>query len=379
MQKQKITILHIIETTGPGGAETVLLNIVSGLSQERYESIVVLKGSGWLNDSLTASGIVPVVVPSRGALDWRYLRTVSRLVRRHKVDLIHSHLPDSNFYACLAGLMTRTSVIATFHGMVGAWYTKTLKNRAKMAVIRSVAKRVVAVSDFLKREMITEWSFSEDQLTRIYNGVDFAKFDSATGADSVRTEFHIPAAARLVVSVGNIRKPKGYEYLLRAARRVIDEFGSVYFLVAGEGHGVLLEELQALRRQLKLEEHVILAGFREDVATLLKACDLFVLPSVTEGLSIATIEAMGLGKPVVVTDSGGPSEIVESGRTGLLAAPRDAESLAQGILRLLKEPQLATQLGTKAKLEVSEKFSATNCVKGYADLYESCLRDDPSE
>ncbi len=373
MQNRKSVILHMIETTGPGGAETVLLNVVGWLDPMEFESIVLLTGIGWLYDSMKAAGITPLVVKSSGAFDWSFLREIMRIVRTRRVDLIHSHLPDANFYACLAGLFTRIPVVVTFHGMVGTWSTRSPKNWLKMAVIKRQAKSVVVVSDHLKNELFQGWSFRPDQVTRIYNGIDFELLDRATRSNALRSEFGIPLTATLVSSVGNIRKAKGYEYLLNAARIVIDIAQDTYFVIAGEGRGELLADLLVLRASLGLQERVFFTGFRSDVSQLLKQCDIFAMSSNTEGLSIATIEAMGLGKPVVVTNSGGPAEIVEDGKTGLLIPPQSADALAQGILRLIRDRELASVLGAAAKFAVRDRFCIERSIRSYAELYRNCI------
>lgn len=374
IETRRKVILHLIETTGPGGAETVFLNTVNGLDRRVFESVVILTGGGWLHDRLKAAGMAPVIAKTCGAFDWRFLREIITCVRSRKVDLIHSHLPDVSSYACLAGLLTRTPVVVTFHGMVGEWKTRSAKNQIKMALIKRLADHVVTVSDHLGMELVRDWSFMPGQITRIYNGVDFESFDRSVTSDALRAEFGIPASATLIASVGNIREAKGYDYLLNAARRVIDAAANTYFLIAGQGKGELLGKLEALRERLGLQKNVILAGFRGDVPQFLRQCDLFVLSSTTEGLSIATIEAMGLGKPVVVTDSGGPAEIVCDGKTGLLVPSQDAGALADGILRFIRDRELADELGSAARSAVRDKFDLEHSVRRYAELYRLCLR-----
>ncbi len=352
-------------------AETVLLNIVEALERSQFTSLVALKGEGWLFQSLESIGNRPIIIGSHGSFDWRVVRSLSRIVRHRNIDMIHSHLPDSNFYACLTGLLTATPVIATFHGMVGTWSSKSLKNRVKMALIRRCARRSVVVSDFLKHEMIHDWSFQESQMIRIYNGVDFDQFEKASGAEMIRGSFGIPAATKLVCAVGNIREAKGYEFLLQSARKVLDIFPDTVFLIIGEGHGSLLEKLMELRKTLGLDQRVVMAGFRDDVPAILKACDIFVLSSVKEGLSIATIEAMGLAKPVVVTDSGGPAEIVVHENSGLLVPPKDAEALAQGLIKFLKDEDFAKTMGANGQRAVRAKFGIADTIRSYVELYRN--------
>jgi glycosyltransferase involved in cell wall biosynthesis len=126
-------------------------------------------------------------------------------------------------------------------------------------------------------------------------------------------------------------------------------------------------------KDLNLEDHFSLLGFRGDVPQILADLDVFVLSSVSEGLSIATIEAMAAGRPVVVTRSGGPQEIIEDRRTGLLVPPGDASALASGICEVLASSELASALGRNAQMLVEGKFSLKNMISSYESLYERCL------
>ena len=374
MDNGKIVILHLIETTGPGGAETVLLNIVQQLKQEEFASIVVVTGEGWLHKKLLAAEIPTMILPSSKPNDWRFLRQVIRQVKHCKVDLIHSHLAGMNFYACLTGIFSRKPVIATYHGMVGDWNKKNLKNRIKYAVIKRGVRQVVAVSNYLNRELVQTWRFGPGRIQTIYNGVDFDTFDRAEHRASLKAELGIPADSRLIGMVGHIRPAKGYEYFIQAARIVANSQPDCYFLVVGEGKGRLFEDLKTLVRQLDLENRFIFTGLRDDVAEILGQLDVFLLSSTTEGLSIATIEAMGLGKPVVVTDSGGPREIVEDAVTGFLVPPANPHALAEKVVRLLEDKDLARNLGRRARAHVRAKFSLDQCVDSYIKLYRNCQR-----
>jgi glycosyltransferase involved in cell wall biosynthesis len=302
-----------------------------------------------------------------------FLRKICRLVKTEGVYLIHSHLDGMNFYACLAGLLTRRPVIATFHGMVGDWHSTSVKSRLKFAVIRKSATRVVAVSNYLKRELEQKWRFSSDHVIMIHNGVDFDAFDTQPRRSSLRTELGVEPGTPLIGMVGNIRRPKGYQYFVEAARLVSDRMSECRFLIVGHGSGTLLNELTDQIEALGLTDRVILTGFRDDVAQILAQLDIFMLSSLSEGLSIATIEAMGLGKPVVVTDSGGPGEIVRDGETGYLVPPADSRALADRAMELLRNHSLAERMGQAARADVRLRFSLEQSIRSYERLYRECM------
>lgn len=373
MSNGKIKVLHLIETTGPGGAETVLLNIVSRLDQEDFESLVVVTGHGWLYESLTRAKVPTVIMESDRANDWRFVRKVVGLIRERNIDVIHSHLNGMNFYACLAGVVSSRPVVTTFHGVIGDWNVKTAKNRLKYALIRNTSRRIVTVSEFLKRQLKETWVFPDEKMARIYNGADFDTLDSTLVKDDVRKSLNVPQDAPLIGMVGNIRTTKGYDHYVRAARLVVDKRPDCRLLIVGQGKGELLEQITSLISELRLDERVIMTGFRNDIPNILKQLDVFALASTSEGLSIATIEAMGVGRPVVVTDSGGPSEIVKDGETGFVVPPGDPEAMAEKILMLLDDKELAARFGERGRNDVRSRFTIEQNVRSYAELYRACL------
>jgi glycosyltransferase involved in cell wall biosynthesis len=367
------SILHLIETTGPGGAETVLLNVACRLDPAVFHSTVVVTGPGWLYDRLIEAGIETLILPSTGANDVGFLRGLNRIVREKRIDLVHSHLAGMNFYASLAGRLTGRPVVATYHGMLGDWTRKTLKNRLKYAVIRRCTYRIVAVSDFLRTKLISTWSFPDKKVALIYNGVDFEEFEKVYPRRTLKDELSLPPDSLLVGMVGNIRPAKGHEFFVRAARLIVDRIPNCRFLIVGQGEGKLLDDLKQQIDQLKLRESVHLVGFREDIPFVLSQLDVFVLSSITEGLSIATIEAMALARPVVVTDSGGPAEIVEDGRTGFLTPPADPRAMAEKVVQLLNDHEMARRVGEEGRTSVRRRFGIKQNIQAYEALYRRCL------
>lgn len=369
-----LRILNLIETTGPGGAETVLLNIVRRLDLGRFEPSVLVTGTGWLHDQLVAAGIDTRIESSTKANDWGFLGRLVALIRSQQFDIVHSHLDGMNFYAALAGLRSHRPVVVTYHGAIGDWNRRNFKNRLKYGLIRHTASRIVTVSDYLRKNLTSAWGFPEAKMERIYNGVDFAAFESAEVTRPLREELDLPQDSLLVGMVGNIRKSKGYPYLIEAARKTVSRFASAYFIIVGHGKGALLDDLTQRIDEAGLRDRVLLTGFRDDVPQIVKQLDLFVLSSTTEGLSIATIEAMGLGKPVVVTASGGPQEIVTDGATGYIVPPADAQALARRIGDMLASPDERNRLGTAAREAVRRRFSIEGNVEAYQRLYLEIAR-----
>ncbi|SMC50237.1 Glycosyltransferase involved in cell wall bisynthesis [Desulfocicer vacuolatum DSM 3385] len=362
-----MNILHVIDTSGPGGAETVFLDMVTRIDPTRFHSIPVVSNTGWLFDQLTKKGFSPVVVKSRGSFALSYLRVLVRLVRKYRIDLIHSHLFGANVYCSIAGIITRTPVIATFHGYVDvSGHSHLLKFKFK--IINWGARRVVFVSHGLKNTYVERHGIRPRLTQVIYNGVNTQKFRYYKDS-FLREAFSLSPRHILIGSVGNIREPKGYDVLLQAAFRLKKKIKDVKFFIAGEGSGPLYERLLALRKDLGLETCVLFIGFLSEPVTLLNGVDIFLLPSRSEGFSIATIEAMACGKPVVVTKSGGPEEIIADRSCGILIEPENPDVMADTLLDLINGPDVMDLLGRNAVRIVEARFSIAKSVEKYQRIY----------
>jgi glycosyltransferase involved in cell wall biosynthesis len=177
--------------------------------------------------------------------------------------------------------------------------------------------------------------------------------------------------------VANVRPPKGHDNFIRSARRIADRFPTAHFAAAGEHMPGLSDQLRALVAELHLEDRFHFVGFRSDVASVLRELDVFVLPSLSEGLPFVALEAMAAGRPSVMTRCGGPEEIVEDGVTGYLVPVGDDAALANRVCDLLSDPIRAERLGRAAQDRVRRKFSAQGMISEYERLYARLLPDVP--
>jgi glycosyltransferase involved in cell wall biosynthesis len=363
----KQTILHTIETGGPGGAESVLLALATRIDTGRFRSLALLPHEGWLQRKLLEKGIPVFLAKSSTWYDPHLPRTMARLVRQEKVQLIHSHLADQNFYSCLVGCLMGSRTVVTYHGSPSWSKADKLRGAIKLWFVRRSADAVVVVSDYLKQSL-RDLKFPPDRIVRIHNGVDMGRFSSLP-AGRLRTELKCQNGTKLIGMVANLRESKGYEYFIQAARKVSDAMPEARFVAIGEMDERIATPLQDLIRQLSLQDRFSFLGFREDVPDILNDLDLFVLSSVSEGFSLATVEAMAAGKPVIVTRSGGPQEIVEDGRTGFLTPPSDPDAMAKKICELLANPERAAALAQMARTKVVNTFSLDKMVDEYERLY----------
>lgn len=256
-------------------------------------------------------------------------------------------------------------MVATIHGKHYFWE----KGRRRWAY-RWVSRyaHMVAVSEDLKRFVLDQTGIPADRVQVIYNGVDEASKADPAGIAQYKRDLGLSDDEMVVGVVGNLYPVKGQTYLLDAVPQVLETCPKTTFLLIGRGE--LEVPLKTKVKTLGIEEKVRFLGLRHDVPKLLAIMDVFAMPSLSEGLSIALLEAMAAGKPVVVTHVGGNPELVVEGETGYLVPAGDAPSLAQAILALLGDPSRAARFGVRAKQLVEERFTLGLMADKYCTLYE---------
>jgi len=363
-----LTILHTIDTTGPGGAETVFIELATQLPRDKYRAVVVIRGKGWVYEELCRRGVEPILLDAKGSFNWRYLLKLREIIKHENVDIIQSHLLGSNVYCAIAGWLTRRPVVATFHGAVDIG-TQERFMAIKFGAINLGASAVVAVSDSLRQDLVNRTPLAPARLKVIYNGIPCATFSRAK-ENTLRMRFGWGPDEVVVGSLGNIRPAKAYDILLQAAALLKTEQLPFRFVIAGQGKGGLMESLMKLRSELGLEEVVQFLGFDDDPAAFLANLDIFLLTSISEGFSIATIQAMASGLPVVVTRSGGPQEIVTHGENGWIVDAGSPKAISDGLIHLLTHPQLRQQLAQKGKAHATARFDLSAMLRAYQYLYQ---------
>jgi glycosyltransferase involved in cell wall biosynthesis len=367
-----IRVLHVIDTGGPGGAETVFLQTATRLDPARFQSTAIVGGMGWLAQQFHQRGESPHILPARGSFNVRYLSQLLRLARQHRSDLIAAHLYGSSVYASLAGTILSIPVVSVLHGHSDVPDVERFSS-LKAAIIRRGSRRVIFVSEGLRDHLRSRFRLADEQCAVIPNGVDTQVFRPNRDR-SLRAQLGLADDTALLGSIGNIRKPKAYDVLLRAARALVDRSLRFHLVIAGDCANDLGRQLQQLSAELGVERHVTFLGLRPDVSRILNNLDVFVLSSQTEGFSIACVEAMACGVPVVATRSGGPEQILE-GEAGLLVPTGDPESLALAVERIIASKDLAATLTAKGMKRADEHYSLTTMLSRYEALLESVAAD----
>jgi glycosyltransferase involved in cell wall biosynthesis len=362
--------MHLIDTGGPGGAETVFSQLAWRLGQRGTRSLTIVPREGWLSGQLRTLQLQPLLLDAKGSLNIKFLRALIATARGNGVRLIHTHLLGSAIYGALVGLLTGTPVISVVHGPTDLRSVGKLP-AFKRWLLKHGCSALIAVSTST-RDALVAFGIHPESIRLIRNGVDTDKY-SPGRASALRTELGLQPDELLIGAVGNIRAPKSYDVLLRAAALVVARFPRCRFAIVGEGDENAMRPLLQLRDSLGLEAHCHFLGFRQSSPDLYRNFDVFVSSSRSEGLSLAFLEAMASGLPVVATRSGGPQEVIEPDISGVLVPIEDPLTLADDLVRTLTDAELRSRMGTAGRARVVDSFSLEAVLREYAGLYDKFL------
>ncbi|MFA4911536.1 MAG: glycosyltransferase family 4 protein, partial [Desulfobacteria bacterium] len=238
-----------------------------------------------------------------------------------------------------------------------------------------ITDRIIALTKREKEDHI-QFNISKPyKFTVIHSGVNLEDFSkSFDNNKELKKELGIPITDSIVGTVGRLVEIKGHRYLLDAACLVLNKMPNTTFLLIGDGY--LMTELISHTYALGIENKVIFAGWRSDVPQLINTFDIFVLPSLNEGMGRVLVEAMAMGKPIVASDIGGIPDLVKDGANGILFPPRDVDAMAKGILKLLLDRELRRKMGNEGKKLAYPAYDTSVMVRKIEGLYEKLLRGE---
>lgn len=387
---RKAKVMHLLNRLNRGGQEVLVYNLVRELNKLRYEHIICcLRDGGGLKEEVVQSGIkvVALDLPRRSIFlfpiflydIFRIARKMSRLISEGEVSLIQTHLPHTDLLGCLVGRLTQTPVVMSFAStkMLSTVWGKGplgIKFRLRMSLLRSLsrsAKKMITVGENVSEAVNRALHPEPGKLQVVRNGVFIPKLASSDDKIEAREKLGLAAEDFVITCVGRLVPFKGQHFLIEAVKIIAEQHPEVRLLLVGGGPEK--DSIQELAEQSGLKEKAFLLGERSDVPDILIASDLFVLPSFWEGISIALLEAMSYGLPVVVTDVPGNREVLGSQENGILVPPRDSLALKEAIVSLLEGADLRAKLGQKSRIRVERYFNFADTVAGTEEVYENIL------
>ena len=354
--------LHIDTARSWRGGQNQVLLTVLGMRALGHRAMLVAHAAGELRQR-AKEGLDLVPLTPKTEMDLAAAWRLSRLIKQLGPDIVHAHDPHGVAMAALA--LSMSTQLAKPPLVAARRVDFHLKGNALSRWKYRQVDCFVCASDAIRAMLVADGVPAARAVT-VHEGIDLGRVEAAPVAD-LHAELWLPHHAPLVGNVAALVPHKGQRHLIEAAAVVIQKVPDARFVIAGEGE--LRPQLERLIKERHLEKHVFLAGFRPDILSVHKAFDIFVMSSITEGLGTSLLDAMACGKPIVATTAGGMPEVVADGRTGILVPPRDHETMAAAIVKLLTEETARAEMGAAGLARVRTLFSAERMVQDTLAVY----------
>jgi glycosyltransferase involved in cell wall biosynthesis len=378
---KKIKILYVSHSSEIAGAENSLLTLLKFLDRKVFDPVVILPAEGALKNKIEELGIKYYIKPlewNAKAVDYFVVReediaqrveNIVEIIRFEKPDIVHTN----------TSVIWEGALAAKVCGIPHIWHlheklyehpslNPLLPVPLHYLIMNELSEKIVAVSNYLKNQL--DHLISPYKLLTIYNGIDADCFKPSPER-GLREQLGISAEAPLAVTLGSLIKEKGYDILLTAAYFAKSRGCLVKFLIIGDGSPEAVQSLSEGIEHFEIGDTVFYLGFREDIPQIINACDFLIIPSLVETFSLAALEAMAAGKPVISTDCGGPSEIITNGESGFIVPINDPLALCQKIIDLGENCEKLKVMGEKAYMRLNENFRAEVYAGRFEVLYKN--------
>lgn len=373
----RVKVCHVAMGDLWAGAEVHLLALLTYLVRcESLDCSVILFNEGRLAEELRKLSLSVIVISEKCHNPLTIAYRLTDIFRTIRPDIVHTHKYKDSILATIAARCLRVPhVVRVVHGMPEPFHGLSSVHMSLYTIVDKFivgwfVDRIIAVSADIERVLVQIYGTA--RVVRIHNGIDLEAVQITSARSDKRKEWHLPDTVTLVGTVGRLVPVKGHAVLLEALQILQKSNCTVNVLIVGDGplRGYLENEV----RRLGLEPVVTFAGHQVGSYDFINMMDVFVLPSLHEGIPMVLLEALALQRPVVATRVGGIPEVIEHERTGLLAEPSDASSLARLIKRMVEDPPLAVSLGTAGRTRVEAEFTARTMANKTAELYAQVMR-----
>lgn len=381
---RRVRVAHVITRLCKGGAQENTFHTVRLASRERYD-VDLISGptegaEGSIEDAVREAGIDVLRVPNlvrevRPFQDLLAYRDLVRLFRSRRYDIVHTHTSKAGFVGRLAAAKAKVPIVVhTPHGHIFFGYFNTPLTRMFTLMERHAARRsdkLIALTPRGIREHLDQGVGFPEQWTSIFSGIDLQPFEQAARRrEAVRAALGLEPDALAVGGVGRLEPIKGFSYFIAASRIIAQRVPNARFVIAGDGS--MAEELR--QAGADLGGRLRFLGLRTDVPDVMAALDVFVAPSINEGMGRVLVEAAAAGVPSVASAVGGVPDIVRDGETGVLVPPKDARALAEAVVTLANDAGLRARIGAEAHRH-ARAFGLDRMVTEIEALYETLIKE----
>ena len=372
----KIRILECIRQGQIGGGESHLLSLVENLDKSIFEPIVLSFTDGPMIDRLKALKIPVYIIPTTTPFDIRVWKKVKQLIVDERIDLIHAHGTRAASNVFRAAKQLGKPLVYTIHGWSFHIDQPFLIKSIRVAGEKLLVSRAdLNISVSVSNQKTGQDTISAFNSVVINNGIDQEKFNASAQYADIRSELNIPADAVLSLFLARFTGHKQPLVLLKAFEKALERNPDLYLLMVGDGD----QKQQALDMVAKagIGNRVIFQNFRQDVPAVLAAADIFILPSLWEGLPIGLLEAMSMGKAIIASNVDGTTDIIEHEKNGYLIELADMDdALAAAIIAMAENEEMRKALGEKAKETVRYNFNAADMTRKIETAYHSLLNKE---
>lgn len=376
MKIDKINILHVYQNSKIGGIQNQILHILGGYDKDRFNPAFCCLGPPMgMREEMEKRGIDFIALNRKRYSKFSpgIILDLYRLIKKKNVHIIRTHKYRSNFYGRIAAWLARVPVIISSEHNIYVYKEKRLVRRITNYVLSGITDLMVAVSDAVAKDLIKYDGIDQSKIITLHNGVDTDRFDGKEKSINIRLELRLGINDFVLGFIGRLVPNKGLHYLIDEVSILKKEHDNIKLLIVGDGS--LIDSLKRKVKKLDLIDNVQFAGERRDIVDILSCIDIFVMPSVKEGLPNALLEAMAMRRPVIATNIGGIPEVVENNKTGILIESGKPKALAESVKRLKENGELARSMGNEARIHILDKFSIVSAVEKWQSLYVSLLED----
>lgn len=368
----KMNILYLTNHLNTGGITSYVLSLAGGL-KARGHNVYVASSQGELIPRFMDAGIGYLPIPIRTKSEVNCFKILpsffkcSAFIKEKNIGIIHSNTRVTQVLGSLLEYFSDRPHISTCHGF--------FKQRLSRRLFPCWGKKVIAISQGVKEHLVGDFKVNENDIVVIHNGIDVDKFRGQGIGDRGQGKKELGLGDGPVVGiVARLSDVKGHIYLIEAMPAVFNKVPDAQLLIAGEGK--MKGELAALGKRLGIAQSIFFVPSVNDTRMVYRALDLFVLPSLKEGLGLALMEAMAFGLPCIGSDVGGIKDLIKDKFNGLLIKPGDSRGLSEAILKLLLDKEEAFALGERARVFISEKFSLRRMVLETEKAYLECVNKE---
>lgn len=360
-------ILFVSHGAALGGSPISCYNLMTQLDRQQFTPIFVCREEGPILQRIRSAGITSYIVKDKGFWGLYYINQFLRIIKKENIGIVHLNTLTSYYkYPALAAKLARLPIV---------WFVRedpeSKRGKRLFPWIRRLADVIVPVSYDTRDKMFPGGNYIKVKV--VHNGIDLHEFRPLPN-NVLHNKFNIPGHAKLVGTITSLEERKGVEYLLRAVPIVKQRCSNFRIIIIGEDRTQsknYLAKMKQIIQEEGIEKDVILTGPMHDIPTIMNSLDIFVLPTLWEGLARTILEALACAKPIVATRVGGNPEQIDDGINGLLVPPKNPEKLAEAIIQLLQDSKKRLKMGQASRLKAKSDFSIKRNIEETEKIYHA--------